>query len=573
MKRIKYQPTAVILLWILLIIFPQNGWAIGYLGEQDFEQLTYQSINLPLAQQLAAEIKQLCHAQENKLLIIEKYQQLDHIKATALANDGLLYIWRDQDTTDENVKKQYLINYEQLLTLQALCTETVEVIANSPVKELVANHQQFQWALEEEETSHDLALQKLHLAEEELLSQYHDVYYADEAVYIEQKRYTAADLSTLEQGSPLYQQVAEKLSSLRKQKLAEIYCQLVKLRTEEAKLNGYDNYYDYIFQENYGRDYTPKDCLYFYQEVKTHLAPLEELFNTQLQLQWPDVLPKPSEENILPLLQEQLTILSPHFAPAMTYLQVHQLYDIEQRKNKRSGGYTLWFNEINQPFLYSGNDSDFLNLLTVIHEFGHFNAYYQLAQTVNFSQTDLICDLAEIHSQGLEILMLPYYEALFGADNFQWAQLYTLDGLLYSITSGCLIAEFEQRIYENPTMTSTQMEQLMADLEKQYHLLNSGFSKNWTETTHLFETPGYYISYATSAFSAWEIWTESQKDMQQAVKIYEKLLTQSIDNYLDVLKTIGLKSPFAVNSVKNLARQLEDYFSEKYLVEINESAA
>ena len=76
-------------------------------------------------------------------------------------------------------------------------------------------------------------------------------------------------------------------------------------------------------------------------------------------------------------------------------------------------GYTTILNEYSAPFMFI-NSSDYRQPDTVIHEFGHYYNFYLMPELKWNDNNNL--DAAEIHSQALELLMQPYYDQFFGAD-------------------------------------------------------------------------------------------------------------------------------------------------------------
>lgn len=64
-------------------------------------------------------------------------------------------------------------------------------------------------------------------------------------------------------------------------------------------------------------------------------------------------------------------------------------------------------------------------------------------------------------------------------------------------------------------MTLEEVNELHSEIF--YQFTGSELYYEWVEIHHHFETPFYYISYATSAISALEIWAQSLDDRNQAV--------------------------------------------------------
>ena len=68
----------------------------------------------------------------------------------------------------------------------------------------------------------------------------------------------------------------------------------------------------------------------------------------------------------------------------------------------------------------------------------------------------------------------------------------------------------------------------------------------------------YYVSYATSAISALEIWAQSLDDRNQALSTYNQI-TQFTTNfkYRDALTSSGLKDPFTSDCVSEIAEKVK----------------
>ena len=70
-------------------------------------------------------------------------------------------------------------------------------------------------------------------------------------------------------------EISALLERERNRAAGEIFLQLVRVRTEIARENGYDSYADYAYLENYGRDYTTEDIESVRRAVKRYWVPLE----------------------------------------------------------------------------------------------------------------------------------------------------------------------------------------------------------------------------------------------------------------------------------------------------------
>ena len=74
----------------------------------------------------------------------------------------------------------------------------------------------------------------------------------------------------------------------------------------------------------------------------------------------------------------------------------------------------------------------------------------------------------------------------------------------------------------------------------------------WVEIGHLFDAQMYYISYATSAFGAFEIWEQYQKDPGRATETYLKISAMSDESYVEALGDAGFRDPFSERAVSSL---------------------
>lgn len=341
---------------------------------------------------------------------------------------------------------------------------------------------------------------------------------------------------------------------------AEIYRQLVQIRVEIAKTLGYDSYADYAYA-NLGRDFTKEDAARFSATVKQYIAPLyAELDNRYYsQIRSASQSAGPSVEDGLTYLQDALKNEFPTaMSDALTYMLDHGLYILDNDSNMMQAAFTTLIDNYAAPFLFI-NTAVYTDPGTLFHEFGHYYNFYLMGPTRWNDSNNL--DLAEVHSQGLELLMFDYYPQIYG-DNAEIMQISSISDLLYSILSGCCEDEFQQKVFENPEMSVEEMNQLHSDLYLEY--LGMPLAYEWVDIHHHFETPFYYISYATSAASAFEIWEMSTLSRPAALAAYRSITQNTINSgYLKPLENAGLNSPFDADSIQQIAETIRT----KYLPE------
>ena len=139
-------------------------------------------------------------------------------------------------------------------------------------------------------------------------------------------------------------------------------------------------------------------------------------------------------------------------------------------------------------------------------------------------------------------------------------------GVLNSVLSGCMYDEFQREVYEDPDMTLEEINDLAEVLAYEYGLDGTGCEAfDWVDVSHTFDMPCYYISYATSALSALDIWRQSLEDWDGAVDRYMQVTAvDSSMGYLETVKQCGLMDFTDQRAVRQLAKDLGEWFAEQY---------
>ena len=341
---------------------------------------------------------------------------------------------------------------------------------------------------------------------------------------------------------------------------ADIYLKLVKIRTQIASTLGYESYADYAY-DALGRDFSKEDAAKFCEMVKKNIVPVANSMASRYEAKITAAMADSSLslEDGLPFLESALEKEFPAaMSEALQYMLDRGLYIFDDDPNMMPAGFTTLINDYAAPFLFI-NTSTYTDPGTLFHEFGHYYNFYLMGKTTWNDSNNL--DLAEVHSQGLELLMFDYYNEIYG-ENAQIMQASVISSLLDSIRMGCCEDEFQQRVFENPDMTIDEMNQLHGTLYQEY--MGYPIYYEWVDIHHHFETPFYYISYATSAASAFEIWELAQSDREAALTAYRSITQNTVNSgYLEPLKKAGLSNPFTSDMVKKVAETINDNYLER----------
>lgn len=314
------------------------------------------------------------------------------------------------------------------------------------------------------------------------------------------------------------------------EEFAELYLEMVDLNNTYAQSLGYDNYIELSY-DDYLRDYTTDDAVMFFDSIAEYISPVySEIYSLYI-----------SDENyssfrnlsytfdeIIEAVGGYVDDISPEMAEAYDYMKNHHTYSAEYQtanNSRMSGALTSYFQYFGTPYIFVTMDGNTNDVDTLVHEFGHYNEAYQTGIMGNS------IDTSEIASQAFELLFMPYYSQIYGEEYTDISEKKAVSNILWGITSGSMVADFEMQVYQNPDMTASEVTELFNQLENKYIGRNSSLAIS--KIIHIFEVPGYYISYAVSGAASCEIWNTSISDRQQAVS-----------DYIDVTKyasTIGIK--------------------------------
>ncbi|MBQ7061538.1 MAG: hypothetical protein IJM85_07120, partial [Clostridia bacterium] len=344
----------------------------------------------------------------------------------------------------------------------------------------------------------------------------------------------------------------------------DLYLRMIEVRNRIAELNGYDNYAEYAYVESYNRDYTIEEIAAFREAVKTYLAPQLVKFRSMLpgidQSEFPLDESAYSGEEMFSTLAPLFGQMSDELLETLTHVHDQHFYDISAAEEKADRGYSWMISNYNMPFYYNYPYGYYEDLLTTIHETGHNNKAYWSPN--GWADPSIDIDTAEVHSQGLELLMTHYYGDLFGsqADAVAARQAYSV---LSAITSGCLHDEIQCYAYSTPDVTFEMICQKYRQLAEEYSNVSSSDPRpemyGWTSIHHTFNSPMYYISYATSAAGAFMFWEEAQNDFLAAVDHYLAFCAQSSAlGFEETFEAVGLESPLSPEYIEKLSNTMYD---------------
>jgi len=339
-----------------------------------------------------------------------------------------------------------------------------------------------------------------------------------------------------------------------------------------ASLHGFDSYYEYACSEIYSRHYTKDQRKSFRQNVKEYLLPVYiEVFSLYQERR--DALSDEKKELLSSLRSDPCTPENEYLTqyidsyPDEMKTVMNRLFDRDalicsESENAYGVGFTNYSIYCEQPYVYLGKGCQ--DILTLIHELGHYTAFY------HFSDAALPYDTCEVHSQGNEWLFLYDLESKLDTDVYEVYLLWRLRNGLEVIVASTVIDEFEETVYSSDILSSpNDLNAIMKNIYDSYEGLNDPFpfDEFYTYSQYVtMENPVYYLSYATSELAALSLYTTAKEDgYSKAQDIFIDLCLKTPTGYpmLDTLSDVGLPSPFEPEAFTRVKEVFEPIFSKK----------
>ena len=362
--------------------------------------------------------------------------------------------------------------------------------------------------------------------------------------------------------------------------LDELYDKLVKNRTAQAKNMGYDNYlqlgYDRLSRNCYG----PAQVASFRDQIAQDMVPIvakvkkdqEKRLGVEKLKFWDDVLlfpdgnadPQGTADEILAAGKQMYHELSPETAEFADFLWDNELLDVLSKEGKAPGGYCTEFRSYKAPFIFSNFNGTSGDVDVLTHEAGHaFAGFRAMRKGYLGSMTSPTIEACEVHSMSMEFLTAPWHEKFFGPLTRKYEIGHCEDALIF-IPYGCMVDEFQHRVYENPELTPAQRNELWLNLEKKYRpwidfedLPFYGRGAGWQRQLHIYLYPLYYIDYCMAQTVAFQFWIASMKDRADAWAKYLRFADAGgTRTFEGLVAEAGLKVPYAPGCIREIGEAI-----------------
>jgi len=381
----------------------------------------------------------------------------------------------------------------------------------------------------------------------------------------------------------VYKKINER-RVLDKEKLHDLYTQLITKRHQVAVNAGFENYRDYKFVELGRFDYTKEDCYNFHNAVKEHIVPLvEKIYQNKKQKLGLDIL-KPWDTEAEPagieplkpfttgkdLLEKSVVCfkaLNPFFADCLKKMNELNHFDLESRKGKAPGGYNCPLAESGAPFIFMNAAGQMDDLTTMVHEGGHAIHSF-LSHNLELSAfKEYPMEIAEVASMAMELFSMNHWQPFFDNEaDLRKAKEHQLERVITIFPWIAIIDKFQHWVYENPNHTIDERTSTWLSLLEEFKTetldttgLEAYRPTGWQRQLHLFEVPFYYIEYGIAQLGAIGLWMQYKQNPELAINNYINALSLGGTKTLpELYKAAGLEFNLSPAYIKTLMEFVRD---------------
>ena len=382
-------------------------------------------------------------------------------------------------------------------------------------------------------------------------------------------------------------EVEGKAFDAHRAELDEIFDKLVKNRNAQGRLLGYDNYiqlgYDRLGRNCYGA----KELKEFREQIARDLVPIIAevkeaqrkrigvdrlcIYDDKFRFADGNAKPEGTAEEILAAGKEMYQQLSPETKEFIEFMFDSDLFDVLSREGKAPGGYCTMFPSYKAPFIFSNFNGTSGDVDVLTHEAGHAFAFYRaLHSDVHPELRQPTIEACECHSMSMEFLTQDYHKNFFGKNTAKYELAHCEDSLDF-IPYGCMIDEFQHRMYENENLTPDERNAVWQELEKKYrpwldmdNLPFYGRYSHWQWKLHVYLHPLYYIDYCMAQTVAFQLWTLSMKDREAAWKKYLAFVDKAGTlSFADLCRSAELRVPYEQGTIREIGAGIRDWLAEE----------
>jgi oligoendopeptidase F len=334
-------------------------------------------------------------------------------------------------------------------------------------------------------------------------------------------------------------------------RLNELYLQMLSLRRQVAQNADFNNYRDYRWKEFARFDYTPDDCFTFHDAIEHEVVPraaqlyaeraeklgLDTLrpWDTEVDLHDEPLRPFEDaaelEEGCYRIFQRVDPVLAEHFT-----VMREGFLDLASRPNKAPGGYCSSFPVRRRPYIFMNAVGTHRDVSTLLHEGGHAFHFMESSQQPLIWNYGGPMEFNEVASMAMELLSAPYLEKSEGGfyeeADARRAYAEQLRSIVCFLPYMAVVDAFQHWVYVDAPKAV-----MAADLDAKWSELWDRFmvgidysgllaekEPGWQRKEHIFSVPFYYVEYGLAQLGALQVWLNALTDQSKAVANYRAAL-------------------------------------------------
>jgi oligoendopeptidase F len=366
------------------------------------------------------------------------------------------------------------------------------------------------------------------------------------------------------------------------------------VRLKIAENAGYPDYRSYMWKQRFRFDYTPEDCLSFHAAIEEVVVPAAQRVYERRRQRLSIEATRPWDRDVdqfgRPALRPAQTVtdlnskalnvfekVDPSFRKYYQSMLDHDLLDLDNRKNKASGAYSVCYNVARLPFIFMSHTNTALDVATILHEGGHAFHSFECAHLRFHQKAEIYvpAEFAEVASMGMELLASPYltkeYGGFYTEEENARAHIGDLESIIVFLPYMALVDAFQHWIYENPTEASIGLncEEKWGELWDRFMkgIDYSGFEKDkkvyWHRQGHIHTNPFYYVEYGLAQLGAVQVFGNARRDQKKALADYRMALALgSTVSLPELFAAAGAKFAFDAGTLKKVVDLMEEVLEE-----------
>jgi oligoendopeptidase F len=387
----------------------------------------------------------------------------------------------------------------------------------------------------------------------------------------------------------------EQRLNQNREAINELWGKFMAVRLQITRNAGLPDYRTYMWKQRFRFDYSPEDCKSFHAAIEQVVVPAaqhiylrrEKRMGIEATRPWDrfaDQFGGPSlrpAQNLTELNARTLQVfeqVDPNFREYYQTMMDRELLDLESRKNKASGAYSVGYNVTRLPFIFMSQTNTAIDVDTLLHEGGHAFHTFESAHLRFHQKAEAYvpAEFSEVASMGMELLAAPYltreHGGYYSAEESARARISHMESIILFWPYMALVDAFQHWIYENHEQASDgrRCEQKWGELWDRFMkgIDYRGFEESrniyWHRQGHILTTPFYYVEYGLAQLGAVQVFGNARKDQKGAVADYRRSLVLGASEPLPRLfAAAGAKFAFDPHTLKQAVELLEEVIEEQ----------